>query len=448
MKKFVSITAIILLIAIFCGVLTACNKEYTMEEKLEARAIQLGKKVIEYYLDSEIYSAANDWEIILYEEYLPTQKETNGIASVWHYTSVCAMTNRLMTLGNEKNQKYFAELNANLWKEMDWYKGTANITSYQSVLVPRTMYAVNRAYEKNSADISGINAVYDDQMWILKEYLNAYNVTGNEDYLAMAEDLTATCLDGWDTSVNPATGKEFGGITWGPGYASKHTCSNAPMVAPLVDLYTLYTQKGNAEKAEYYLSWAKRIYAFSYATFRNANGLFGDLIGTEYTFENGKKRTIFHGTLDVSEYTYNTGTMLQGAAKLYAATGVSDYLVQAQNIAEVAYEVFGAKDAESGLSQYPTTSTAWFNFELLLGFVDLALVDDSQYASVNGTYVDSFRDALNYAYDNYYFNGLLPRNLVKGWVFGTEYDDNKNVMDSACYAEMYALLYQYYTSIK
>lgn len=89
MKKFVSITAIILLIAIFCGVLTACNKEYTMEEKLEARAIQLGKKVIEYYLDSEIYSAANDWEIILYEEYLPTQKETNGIASVWHHFRLC-----------------------------------------------------------------------------------------------------------------------------------------------------------------------------------------------------------------------------------------------------------------------------------------------------------------------------------------------------------------------
>lgn len=448
MKKLLSVTAIILLIAIFCGTLTACDKEYTMEEKLEARAIQLGKTVVDYYLEKEVYNAENDWEILLYEEYNPIDKEANGIASVWHYTSVCAMTNRLMTMGDSKNQKYFADLNANLWKEMDWYKGTAEISSYQSAGVSRTMYAVNRADAKNTANITSTNAVYDDQMWILKEYINAYNVTQNADYLAMAEDLTATCLDGWDTSINPATGKEFGGITWGPAYASKHTCSNAPLVAPLVDLYDIYTQKGETQKAQNYLAWAKRIYAFSYATFRNDNGLFGDLIGTEYTWQDGKKSTLSHGSLDVSEYTYNTGTMIQGAAKLYAATGENEYLIQAQNTAEVAYEVFGAKDEETGLSQYPTTSTAWFNFELLLGFVDLAKVDDSEYAAVNRTYVDSFAEALNCAYDNYYLNGLLPRNLVKGWMHGTEFDTNKNVMDSAAYSEMYALLFQYYSSLK
>jgi uncharacterized protein YyaL (SSP411 family) len=136
--------------------------------------------------------------------------------------------------------------------------------------------------------------------------------------------------------------------------------------------------------------------------------------------------------------------MISGGAKLYEATKDKTYLTQAQNSAEAAYRIFGAIDEETGLSQYPTTSTLWFNFELLLGFVDLANADDSQYASVNETYIKSFMDELDYAYDNYYYNGLLPRNYIKGWMPGVDYDKEKSVMDCAASAEMYALLSSYY----
>lgn len=460
MKKTWTKTLLIMLaLVLVLGTLAGCNKnkqsnfehkDYTMEERTAARAVQLAKSTLEKYVDQELYSSDN--EIYIYDSYNPWTDETDGEASVWHYTSVVAMANRLTAITSGDNKNYFNGYCADLWDEMDWYKGSAEITSYRSKKT-RTMYAVDRAYNKNTANIKGIKAVYDDQMWIIREMLSTYANTGDNAYLADAETLTDVCLDGWDDTINPVTGTEFGGITWGPGYRSKHTCSNAPMVAPLVDLYYIYKDKedkiGNVKKADYYLDWAKKIYDFSYATFKNTNDLYGDLVGSEGGIgSDGLKITTIQGTLDISEYTYNTGTMIQGGAKLYQATKNATYLEQAQNSAEAAYRLFGKKDATTGLSEYPTSSTLWFNFELLLGFVELAYADDSAYASVNKTYVDSFREALDYAYDNFYHDGLLPRNYVKGWVPGIEFDEEKNVMDSAAGAEMYALIYQYYCSLK
>ncbi len=455
MKKIIRSTAIIAVMIAMIISAAACNKtktlpnkDYTMNEKILGRAVQLAKTTLNTYIDAGMYE---EGEVYIYDSYNPWDETQDGEASVWHYTSVVAMANRLSAITANADKEYFAGYSKRLWEDMAWYAGTGEIVSYRSKK-NRSMYAVKRAYSKNNANIAGINAVYDDQMWIIRELMSAYANTGDANYLAEAEALTDTCLDGWDDTINPATGTEFGGITWGPGYASKHTCSNAPMIAPLVDLYQLYKGKSdtiyNQNKADYYLNWAKKIYDFSYATFKNTNDLYGDLVGSNYIFDtDGLKKTTSQGTLDISQYTYNTGTMISGGAKLYDATGDGTYLVQAQNTAEAAYNIFGAKDAATGLSEYPTTSTLWFNFELLLGFVDLATYDDSAIKSVNKTYIDSFLNALDYAYDNYYHNGLLPRNFIKGWLPGTEYDENKNVMDSAACAEMYALLYQYYSAM-
>ncbi len=422
------------------------KKEYTMEERTRARAIQLAKQVIDIYIDKEIYDY--DGEIYVFDSYNPWTKETEGEASVWHYTALLAMTNRLADVSTGEDEEYFTKWCDEMWVEMDWYKGSGVVTTYNSS-TKRTMYAVNRAFVRNTANISGINAVYDDQMWILREFISSYQRTGNKDYLQQAEELMATCLDGWDTTINPATGAEFGGITWGPGYDSKHTCSNAPLVSPLVDLYYIYKDTDPA-KAENYLEWAKKIYDFTYATFKKSNDLYGDLIGTSAGYnEDNLRETYSHGTLDISEYTYNTGAMIQGGAKLYKATGQKSYLTQAQNSAEAADRVFSHTDPETGLNEYVTShATMWFNLELLLGYIDLAQVDDSQYNDVNKGYIDNFRESLDYAYDNYYVDGVLPRALINGWAYGLEYDMKKNVMDSAAAAEMYAMLYQYYMSLE
>ena len=152
--------------------------------------------------------------------------------------------------------------------------------------------------------------MYDDQQWIIRELLRSYKITGNADYLAKAEYLTDYVLDGWDCTLN-ANGVENGGITWGPGYVSKHSCSNGPMVSPLVWLYEIYRGKADEityrkvdldghryevteKKADYYLNFAKKVYAWQKKHLLNADGVYCDLISAkanapQYEWVDGKQ---------------------------------------------------------------------------------------------------------------------------------------------------------------
>ena len=355
-----------------------------------------------------------------------------NVASVWHVTSVIAATNYLVACCDGENKEFFADVNAKLWGNLTYYAGTAEIVTYSSKSVQR-MFAVNRAEQAEKADISGIKAVYDDQMWLIREALQTYKNTSERKYLEQAEALAETCLDGWDYSTD-GNGREFGGITWGAEYASKHSCSNAPLIAPLVDLYEIYIDS-SPEKADYYLNFAKKIYDFCRATFENSEGVYGDLIGTEFiTDDDGIKHTTSHGTLDPTAYTYNTGSVLQGAAKLYKATGDVGYIEYARSLADIAHGFFAKTDSSTGLVQYDTDNNAWFNFQLLLGYIELQKADTEKQGNVR-QYIGEFEQTLNYACEFYYDRGLLPRDLIGGWSLRNE-DRNKDVLDSAAYVEM------------
>ena len=87
-------------------------------------------------------------------------------------------------------------------------------------------------------------------MWLAREFIRAYKNTGMEGYKTRAEYLIEYILDGWDVCVD-SRGEEYGGITWGPGYNSKHACSNSPVISPLVWMAELY--KGSDETTTYYM---------------------------------------------------------------------------------------------------------------------------------------------------------------------------------------------------
>jgi uncharacterized protein YyaL (SSP411 family) len=55
---------------------------------------------------------------------------------------------------------------------------------------------------KGKANVTGVLNVYDDQMWLVRELLEAYHLTGQERYLQEAEYLTAYVLDGWDCTLD------------------------------------------------------------------------------------------------------------------------------------------------------------------------------------------------------------------------------------------------------
>lgn len=386
---------------------------------------------------------------------LTTSSRPTGKASVWHLSAVLSMTSKLWSLDAGGQGAHYQALYGDLYKLMQYHKGTGQIVTYQGTF-KQTMYAVDRANSPNSASLAGKAAVYDDQMWIIRELIYAYQLTKEEKYLTEAIELTDVVLKGWDTTV--IDGKEVGGICWGPGYETKHTCSNAPMIQPLVELYEIFAAEGRTMETDY-LEWAIKIYDWCNDYLLRSDAIYGDLVGssrTEQGLGSAKKfvTTSQSKGLDQNAYAYNTGTMISGGACLYRVTGEKRYLTQAKNCAKAAYREFTVKDKATGLTQYTAkgnsiyNSTVWFNLILLEGYLDLF-----PYDPLCKKYIDAFQTSLDYGFENHLDNNnLLPRDLLKGWDIkatkpgddNTKPDLNKDVMDQAACAEIYAQLAEFY----
>lgn len=380
----------------------------------------------------------------LAEKYNTKKSSAQGSSSVWHYTSYYAMISRLIDITETSDAAYntFTKLSDRVYEGFQFYSGTGNIITYLGT-VETTLYGVNRSSKKGGANIEGDQMVYDDQMWIIRENVYRYKQTGDEKYLNEAKRLAVICINGWDYTLD-SSGKEFGGIPWGPFYKSKHTCSNGPIVMPLVEIYEILKEKGDSG-ADYYLDWAKKIFAFTKENLKNQNNLYGDSVGTvriEKTGSDGKKYYVTRSTsgADSTEYTYNTGTMLSGACALYRVTGTMTYLYDARNAASAAYRGFCHKNGTT--VYYPNhTQTIWFNLVLLQGFLDYYEVEPDKATN----YIQSYQRWLDYAYDNHLKDGFLPRDTYKGWYkhadeSSQKYDELTNVMDQSSYSQMYAML--------
>ena len=187
--------------------------------------------------------------------------DVSGPSDVWPYTAAieahCSILEALEALKTQSPDLYsanhdrFVERLDVLIDNLAYYRGIYTLTSYASVR-QWSVYAVPRANERNKGNVNGGGSdltlnVYDDQMWLARELIRAYFLTGQETYLTEATTLTDYVLDGWDC-WRDASGKEYGGITWGPGYNSKHACSNAPIIQPLVWLHAIYRDSDDAFK--------------------------------------------------------------------------------------------------------------------------------------------------------------------------------------------------------
>jgi Predicted glycosyl hydrolase len=401
------------------------------------RAVELGKNIIDKYMLASKFEKSR--EVYFVERVSMSNGHKVGLSSVWHYTSAMAMIGSLAAITGGDDSKYFSDLYSATFDSLQFYSGTAPITTYNGTPT-LTMYAVDRAKTAGSADISGVKAVYDDQMWIVRDLVKAYDRTGEQKYLNEAIRLADLCIGGWDTSLKSG-GSEYGGIPWGPGYSSKHTCSNAPLIEPLVRIYEILTEKGDTG-AKNYLDWADKIYKFC-LRFQKDDGTFGDMVGCDRktVTENGVTKyvtTSQSSIIDQSAYSYNTGAMISGGAALYRVIGLEQYKNRAIEWASSAYRVF--TKTVDGQKEYTSTSTLWFNLILLEGFLDLA-----QYDSNCDKYIKTYLTSLDYAYENNLKDGLLPRDWLSGWNTESEDDKNTSIMDQDSAAEIYALLSEYYS---
>lgn len=473
-----------ILIAIFCSlvmVTAACSdsddgggqkpgpgkpEPADLAERNLVRAMEITDNAMSCYFSNNGISMSR-----YYNPYTGSRSEEIG--SVWMYTSsieaVNAILHGLKAFKDHGKSEYYDEnysryvaLLEQLYDNAAYYKGTYTLTSYTQSR-EWSVYAVNRGNAKGQADVVGDrnrNNVYDDQQWLVRELIEAYKLTGNDAYLSEAEYLTDYILDGWDCTLDN-DGKENGGITWGPGYVTKHSCSNGPMVSPLVWLSELYKNKNDEityryidtdksrksasmKKSDYYLEFAKKVYEYQKNKLMRSDGVYDDMMGG-YNNENVAYETI--NGVEYRAYThlrdrvgpaisYNSGTMLSGAADLYRATKDNTYLEDTQKLTDASFKYFAKLGTSvSGYYTYNISGfNNWFNGVLMRGYVDAY----PTYKNA-ATPIESFQKNLDYSYDNYIYKGFLPTNLLVGW--SRDKGNNKvEAMFTFAFAAEYAVL--------
>lgn len=379
----------------------------TTVQRNNNRALVLGSSVWKRFYDEENNVVYN---------YYPFQDETSKVCSVWHYTSMFSMITRLLKENPESKD---------LKNKLDTLAD--GFAYYHEKRTDYRAYAINRGYAPDSVMSALDSNVYDDNEWITREFIRAYEITNDEKYLTLAKETAAYCMSGWDKTLD-GDGHEWGGIFQGPSVLSKNTCSNAPVVAPWIRLYEI-------TKDNQYLDFAKRCYDFSYTHFRLADGVYGDLIGTTRDeYEN----TTSQGTVNNDRYTYNSGTMISGGAELYRITKEQHYLDEAKQTAEAAFNYYASDSLVEGVYQFPVATTLWFNLQLFQGFYHLYVQDKT-----TSKYLDAVQKAADFAYNNYLYEDSLPVNWVAGWMYGVDKDAYKDVMDEDANAETFALLEEY-----
>lgn len=410
----------------------------SVAEENASRAVNIIDAAIDNYFDQQSMSMSR-----YYNPY--SGKRSSEIGSVWMYTSAIEAVNATLKAMKalksdgksalyDANWSRYTQLLDKLVDNADYYAGTFTLTSYTGTN-SWTVYGVNRSSGKGGNDVTGVLNVYDDQEWLVRELVEAYHVTGEAKYLEKAEYLASYVLDGWDCTLD-ANGNENGGITWGPGYVTKHSCSNGPIVSPLVWLSDIY--KGRADeityrridaegkrydvtekKADYYLDMAREIYDWQMdRLYDDSKGVFFDLVGgsgqPRYEEVDGvtyRAHTPEEGPSGKA-WSYNTGSMLSGAADLARATGEARFRKDASTLAERSFAYFATADAaHKGCYTFDLTGFAtWFNGVLMRAYAEAFDVAPS---AAKGC--DAFQANLDYGYEHHLYNNMLPTNLLVGW---------------------------------
>lgn len=424
------------------------------------KAIHLADMAFEHYIVGDKMAMATSYNPF-------TQQRAGTFTGVWEYTSVLEAVNAILSAleahsekGNtdlyETHYDRYADLLDQLFDNLGYYKGSFELTSFTQTKT-WSVYAVSRSETKGGANVEGRQNVYDDQLWLIIELMKSHRLTNDTRFLQEAEYLMQYVLDGWDATPD-ASGKEHGGIPWGPGYVTKHAASNGPSVSPLVWLYEYYKDKDDEtvyryinedktrasvqmKKSEYYLSFAEKIYAWSKDNLLLDNGLYADMMGgcevCDVQYENiGGNVYRAHTPLKEAhggEYSYNSGSMISAASDLYRVTGTLAYMVDLQKLCTDAFSFFAKPvEGKTGYYDYDDSKSARI---LLYGYLDAR----PYYAQTEG-YIDSFQKSLDYAYENYLQDATLPVDLLAGW------NDDKDI--NGIYQFSSAAEYAYLSTLK
>lgn len=426
-----------------CGALSAADAAEMTDAELAVRNINRAMDLVDASWEKTMKGGEDN--MYMADTYNLVSGQAGGPSDIWPLTAAveahCSLLEALEAVKDvdavlyERTFDFYSHQLAVLIDNLEYYRGTYRLPSY-ATSKQWSPYAVPRSNRRGGANVSGILNVYDDQMWLSRELIRAYRVTGNEEYLELATYLADYVIDGWDC-WRDADGNEYGGITWGPGYNSKHACSNAPIIQPLVWLSEIYEgtdaqteyyyrDETNAVKhqprlrSELYLEFARKVYDWQKKHLSHSSGVYWDMMGAdgEILVVRGYRQHVDCGGAVGNFYSYNTGTMISGGAELWRVTGEEQFKTDLSASAKGSLNTFARYVRTMGVYDFKTDDTAmsgfntWFNNVLMRSFVDAEPYCTNNAAS-NG--LKGFQTTLDYAYDNHNRGNMLPIHLIDGW---------------------------------
>lgn len=204
---------------------------------------------------------------------------------------------------------------AGLWQTTGWWNAANALTAvirYTRHTGDRSHAEVIattfRAARRQHADF--LNWLFDDSAWWALAWVAAYDLTGENRYLAAARTIFAHNAGGWDETCG-------GGVWWN----QERTYKNAITNELFFTLAALLHQRVPGDQD--YRDWAMRAWEWFHASgMIGPDGLVNDGL-TAACANNG-------GTT----WTYNQGVILGGLAALYEITGDRAYLHQGEITAD------------------------------------------------------------------------------------------------------------------
>jgi hypothetical protein len=282
---------------------------------------------------------------------------------------------------------------------------------------------------------------YDDNMWLARDLIGLYELTGETKYLDLAIEIADYLIRSAFVDLDPQMfidfgyeaerGMPLGGFFWDDHHDAIHACSNGPAVQLLAALYRL---TGN----EIYLEHAVKSFNFLRFLVR-WDGVLHDQMRF---LKDGFNNIIGIKGPAGPPFSYNSGAPITGAIELYKVTGEEEYLSIARYWAASAHAYFAMDSHVEGIKRYPTINI-WFNAILLNGFLALEPYSPEDCA----VYINSMQASIDYAYDNFltpsrpFFGPFLPDDWVGGW--GHQDPKDMWVLNAGAQAEIYATLAYY-----
>lgn len=156
----------------------------------------------------------------------------------------------------------------------------------------------------------GNDKYYDDNAWMVLNYLQMYTLTRDRRWFQWAQDVHRFVWSGWDEQLG-------GGIYWNQSRKSKNTCSNAPALVSALWLHAV------TRRAEY-LQQARQIDTWLRAHLQDPDdGLYWDNVQ-------------MNGRVDRAKFPYNTALVIQANVWWYRLMRKEDYLQEALRLARAA----------------------------------------------------------------------------------------------------------------